>query len=381
MQRFKNHLKHLIRRHSKDLSNHLTERFQSNCLLLFCALIAFQVAGCRTVAYYHQAALGQWQIERNKNPIQQLKKDPETNPELKEKFETIQDIRRFAFWNLNLPAEDAYDTYVALDRDYVVWNVTACPEFSMEPHRWWYPFLGKLKYRGYFDEAEAHQYAQTLETKGHDVAVEGVVAYSTLGWFRDPVFNTFMDWPDRAIAELLFHELSHRKVFLTGKTEWNEAFAVVTARAGVREWLTSKSLWDELETYETEIELEETFIELVLETKQELEQLYASFDSNDSDNPNSSSAIMSITGKSAQKQSIYDAFRDRFENAKVQNPSLEVYEGWMARPLNNARLSAIDTYYQWVPMFQKLQKRYTGDWSRFFDAVERLDNEQSLEDS
>ena len=159
-----------------------------------CALLLFQCLGCRSVGYFHQAAMGQWQIERSKKPIQELKQAPNTSNELKAKFETIQEIRRFAFWNLSLPAEDAYDSYVALDRYYVVWNVTACPEFSMDPYRWWYPFLGKLKYRGYFDPEEAHQYAQNLKNKGYDVAVEGVVAYSTLGWFRDPVFDTFLDW-------------------------------------------------------------------------------------------------------------------------------------------------------------------------------------------
>jgi predicted aminopeptidase len=243
----------------------------------------------------------------------------------------------------------------------------------MEPHRWWYPFLGKLKYRGYFNKAEADQYAQTFTSNGYDVAVEGVVAYSTLGWFRDPVFDTFMGWSDRAIAELLFHELSHQKVFLSGKTEWNEAFAVVTARAAVREWLKSKSRFDELERYEAEIALEEAFIQLVLETKQELEQLYASFENDASSHPKSKPINLERTEKTQLKQSIFESFRKRYHIAKMNHPSLSVYEGWMSRPLNNARLTSIDTYYQWVPMFETLQKQYAGDWDGFFEAVKRLD--------
>ena len=345
------------------------------------AFMATLGSGCGTFNYYHQAAVGQWQIERSKKPIQELKQSSEISTELKEKFDTIQEIRRYAFWNLGLPAEDSYDTYVALDRDHVVWNVTACPEFSMEPHRWWYPFLGRLKYRGYFDKADADQYAQAFNSKGYDVAVEGVVAYSTLGWLRDPVFDTFMGWSDRAIAELLFHELSHQKVFLSGKTEWNEAFAVVTARAAVREWLKSKSRFNELERYEAEIALEEGFIQLVLETKQELEQLYTSFDKNDSSHLKSVPEHFESTEKAQLKKTVFESFRHRFNMAKISNPSLSVYDGWMSRPLNNARLTSIDTYYQWVPMFEALQKQYPDDWEGFFDAVERLDEDPSIEDS
>lgn len=337
------------------------------------AFLATQGFGCGTIDYFHQAAIGQWQIERGKTPIHELKKSPEISTELKEKFDVIQDIRRYAFWHLGLPAEDAYDTYVALNRDHVVWNVTACPEFSMEPHRWWYPFLGKLKYRGYFDKTKADQYAQTFISKGYDVAVEGVVAYSTLGWFRDPVFDTFMGWSDRAIAELLFHELSHQKVFLSGKTEWNEAFAVVTARAAVREWLKSKSRFEALEKYEAEIALEEAFIQLVLEAKQELENLFASFENDVSSHQKSRANRLGATEKQQLKQSVFESFRQRFDAAKTNNPSLSVYDGWMSRPLNNARLTSIDMYYQWVPMFEALQKQYTDDWAGFFEAVKRLD--------
>ncbi len=335
-------------------------------------------SGCQSISYYRQAAIGQWQIEKNKRSIQNLRVDPSTHSVLKEKFETIHEIRRFAFWKLGLPAEDAYDSYVELKRDYVVWNVTACPEFSMEPHRWWYPLLGKLKYRGYFDEKSAKAYAKSMASEGYDVAVEGVVAYSTLGWFRDPVFDTFIDWPDRAIAELLFHELSHQKVFLTGKTEWNEAFAVVTAREGVREWLKAESRLDELEQYEAEIALEETFIELILDAKQKLEKLYQTLDENQTGSGPSASEELGHDEKWMLKQAVFEEFKNRFEKAKVQNPSLEVYSGWMSRPMNNARLASIDTYFQWVPMFEALKNQFKDDWTGYFEAVQSLDDDPSL---
>ena len=365
----------------KHLRNILKTTLPFDWKTALVALLAIQGSGCGTISYYRQAAAGQWQIERSKRSIRDLKQSKEINAALKEKFERIEEIRRYAFWHLGLPAEDAYDTYVELERDYVVWNVTACPEFSMEPHRWWYPFLGRLKYRGYFDKDDADQYARAFTTRGYDVAVEGVVAYSTLGWFRDPVFDTFMSWSDRAIAELLFHELAHQKVFLSGKTEWNDAFAVVTARAAVRQWLDSQSHFEELETYESEIALEEVFIRLVLETKHELEKLYGSFERDNSARSKPGTYRPEASNKAQLKKSVFESLRHRFDVAKLTHPSLSVYDGWMSRPLNNARLTSIDTYYQWVPMFEALQQQYGGDWEGFFNAVEQLDNDPPSEES
>ena len=145
--------------------------------------------------------------------------------------------------------------------------------------------------------------------------------------------------------------------------------------------MKSQSLDEELKAYEAEVDLEETFIGLILETKQALETLYASFDSDSKENPNSPEYKRRETEKITLKQSVFDGFRKRFEQAKQENPSLQVYDGWMSRPLNNARLSAVDTYYQWVPMFEDLHKKYANDWKGFFEAVKALDEDASLKDS
>jgi predicted aminopeptidase len=343
------------------------KRVREVSLWVLMGCLAGVSSGCRSVAYYHQAALGQWHIERSKESIHQLLADPETPDELKAKFRLIRELRQFAYWSLKLPSEQAYDSYVALHRDYVVWNVTACPEYSMEPRRWWYPFLGRLKYRGYFDSDDAHAYARELKTDGQDVTVEGVVAYSTLGWFNDPVFDTYLDWKDVAIAELLFHELSHQKVFLSGETDWNEAFAVVTARAGVRAWLSTQSRWDDLREYEEDIDLEDLFIGMILETKADLESLYAFFQLPDA-------AGLTDVEKARQKQAVYDGFRERFAQAQSKHERLNAYAAWVGQPLNNARLSAVDTYYQWVPMFEKMLADAEGDWEAYYGSVKSLDD-------
>jgi predicted aminopeptidase len=127
-----------------------------------------------------------------------------------------------------------------LGRRYALWNVYAAPEFSLEAKSWWYPVVGRLKYRGYFSEARARRLAAQLAKKGYDVHVGGVAAYSTLGWFRDPVLNTFIDYDEADLAELIFHELTHQRVFIAGDTEFNEALATTVAEEGARRWLVSR---------------------------------------------------------------------------------------------------------------------------------------------
>jgi len=162
--------------------------------------------------------------------------------------------------------------------------------------------------------------------------------------------------------------LAHQRVFLSGQTDWNEAFAVVTARAGVKVWLESQSRWDDLKRYEEMIALEDRFIRMVLETKKELEALYASFEAK-SDQPSDIDPEIQAT----KKQAVFQRFRDRFQHQVRDYPGLSAYEGWMSQPLNNAHLSAVDTYYQWVPTFENLQQTFSDDWEGFFEAVESMD--------
>src|SRR5512146_2454310 len=145
------------------------------------------VSGCHTLRFYGQAIKGQYQIFAYEQPIQKLLGDPQTPARLKARFELLERLRAFADAELKLPVDDHYRKYADLQRPYVVWNVEAAPEFSMQPKTWWFPLVGSLEYRGYFSKPAATNYARALVKKGLDVSVGGVAAYSTLGWFKDPV--------------------------------------------------------------------------------------------------------------------------------------------------------------------------------------------------
>src|SRR5512140_1396453 len=159
---------------------------------LMFALVVVALCGCKTLTFYTQAARGQYQIFAHEHSIEALLRDPKTPEKLKKRFELLLALRVFADKELRLPVDGHYRKYVDLHRPFVVWNVQAAPEFSMEPKTWWYPLVGSLAYRGYFFQPYATNYAAYLRQQGYDVAVGGVEAYSTLGWFKDPVLNTFI---------------------------------------------------------------------------------------------------------------------------------------------------------------------------------------------
>ena len=159
--------------------------------LLYCSLAAL-ITGCSSVGYYRQAIGGQYEILAKREPIPEVIARPDTRPALREKLQLVLDIREFAERELHLKTDGHYADYADLGRRYVVWNVYAAPEFSLEPRKWWYPIVGRLKYRGFFSEKDARAYGEQLAREGYDVCVGGVDAYSTLGFFKDPVLNTFI---------------------------------------------------------------------------------------------------------------------------------------------------------------------------------------------
>lgn len=325
--------------------------------------LCFLLAGCESISYYSQAILGQLSILSKREDIERLIRDDTTPDPLKEKLRTILDIRQFAATELLLPAADSYGSYVALERPFVVWNVFATPEFSMGPRRWCYPIAGCVSYRGYFDEGRAQRYADRLQAQGMDVYVGGVSAYSTLGWFSDPVLSTVINREDYRLAELLFHELAHQLIYIPGETEFNESFATAVEREGLRRWLAANDYPESLsqqiiiEAREAS-ERREQFVAMVTDTVAELELLYAS-DGDDA-------------SKRQAKAEILAALQNTHARLKKDWGGESAYEGWMSQDLNNAQLSTVSTYFNWVPAFEQMLLEHDNDLSAFYAAVKEL---------
>ena len=196
--------------------------------------------GCATLSWYGDAAIGQMRILAARRDVADVLADPRTAPETAANLQRVADILSFAERYLRLETGQRYRTYVALERDTLAWNVFAAPEFSLDAHRWCYPIVGCAVYRGFFDPDKAQREAATLAARGFDVHVGRVAAYSTLGWFDDPLVSTFIDYSDERLAELLFHELAHGTLFVPGDSSFNEAFATFVGREGALEWLRAQ---------------------------------------------------------------------------------------------------------------------------------------------
>ncbi len=318
------------------------------------------VVSCGTASYYGQALRGQAQIWWRAKPIEQVLSADETTPRLREQLRLVQDLRSFAKTHLHLPAHRAYHHYADLGRRHVVWVVYAAPEFSVEARSWWYPVVGKLQYRGYFSETAARKEADQLKAQGLDVLVGGVDGYSTLGWFHDPVLNTFLHRTDAELAELIFHELTHVMLFLPGDTEFNEALATAVGQEGARRWLKSRGMVQELAEYEKDIRKDGEIIRLLLAKRTELKALYER------------NRHLPIEQQRAAKKSALAALNADYEKLRARWSGDSRYDALFKSAINNARLCTISAYYQLVPAFDRRIAAHGGDLDLFFAEMKAL---------
>ncbi len=342
-------------------------------IALSLGVVLLAVSGCQTLSFYKQAIKGQYQLLAHRQPIEKLIADPQTESRLKQKLELLQKLRAFADHDLKLPVDGHYSKYVDVHRPFVVWNVEAAPEFSMEPKSWWYPLVGSLEYRGYFSEENANKYAAWLRSKGYDVYVGGVEAYSTLGWFKDPALNTFIFNSEPDLAETIFHELGHQRVFARGDMDFNEAFATTVGQEGARRWLLAKDDKTASEKYLAEIQRTREFAALIMATREQLEAIYG-------DARNEAGKVKATTRNREippdhlreQKQRILDDLQQKFAQLKQRWGGETDHDQWFARHINNAKLNSVAAYYDLVPGFEHLLALNGGDLETFYQSAERL---------
>ena len=322
------------------------------------ALAALALTGCTSAGYYAQSITGHLGLMLRARPIEAVLAEPETDPRLAARLRTALDVRDFASRALGLPANSSYRRYAALDRRYVVWNVVAAPELSLAPRRWCFPFAGCVSYRGYFSEPAAAAFAAGLASEGWDVTVAGVRAYSTLGWFDDPLSSSMVALPEYSLAGLVFHELAHQRLYVPGDTGFNESFAVVVERAGVRRWLEAAGRSEPGESYRIATERRAAFLALIRDTRRDLEALYAS---SRSDAEKRAAKAERIKRLRARYAALRSGWRD--------GPS---YDGWFERGVNNAALALVSTYDRWVPALEALLARSGDDLEAFYRACDAL---------
>ncbi|MBI1842441.1 MAG: aminopeptidase, partial [Verrucomicrobia bacterium] len=327
---------------------------------LLCLALAAGLSGCATTQYYWQALSGQVALLSRQERIERVLERTDISPALREKLLETLDLRQFAEKELRLPVDGQYRNYADVRRRFVVWNVHAAPAFSLEARTWWYPWVGRLKYRGYFREDAARRLAAEIAARGDDVYVGGVEAYSTLGWFRDPILNTFIHHDSADLAEILFHELAHQQLFISGDTDFNEAFAVSVAQEGTRRWLRARKTAADIDRYDEDLRKERAFIHVVLNARAQLNALYRS------------GAGSEPARLRSRKEALIEEMRQAHEALRTGWGGVSPYDAWFSKPVNNARLNTVATYQDLVPGFEKLLAACGGDLPKFYAAVKQL---------
>lgn len=321
-------------------------------------LLAVLLSGCSTLGYYYQSARGQLDLMCRAQDIDQVLEDDATSPELKARLEQVVEMRRFASERLQLPDNDSYRDYADLEREFAIWNVFAAPELSVEPHRWCFPIVGCVVYRGYFEERAARRYADTLHEKGLETFVAGVPAYSTIGWFDDPVVSTIMHYPDTDLAGLIFHELAHQVAYAKGDSIFNESFATAVEIEGVERWLMDQGREDDVAAYRLRRQRDAAVVELILEYRRRLEEVYAS--------------TRDRAWKLDRKAALIAELRERYEELVAAWNGYQGYRRWFEEELNNAHFVVIAAYHDRVDAFQALLALSGGDPSQFYEKVREL---------
>jgi predicted aminopeptidase len=292
-----------------------------------------------------------------RRPVERLLERGHLSDELRARLELALDIRDFASRELGLPDNRSYRTYVATGRSAVTWNVVAAPELSVEPLVWCFPIAGCVSYRGYFRRERAERFARRLARDGHDVRVSPVAAFSTLGWFADPLLDTFLGYPDWQLAGLLFHELAHQVVYVPSDTTFNESFATVVEIEGVRRWLEQVGREEEVEAARRGLDEQAEFGQLLLRARSCLAEAYASPASDDE--------------KRKHKAELFAWLQEEGSAAVGAGELGPDYQGWFVAPLNNADVAAVADYGAYVPALREVF-REAGTFPAFYRAAAEL---------
>lgn len=325
--------------------------------LLFLALLLPLLAGCSTLGYYSQAIRGHLDLMQRARPVDDLLADESAPEALRRRLHVAQRVRLFAFRDLGLPRSESYSRYVELGRPVVTWNVIATPALSIAPVQSCYPIAGCFSYRGYFSRSEAKRHAEDLRLKGYDTYVAGATAYSTLGWFDDPLLSSMVERDEEEMVATLFHELAHRKLYLPGDVAFNEAFATVVADEGVKRWYRGTP--EQYARYAQRQRRLQGVTALLLDARRRLERLYAEVGKSDEE-------------KLREKRACLNRLREDYARLKEEWGGDKSFDAWFPPGINNAHLALTATYHELVPGLVALLAESDGNLEIFYASAASL---------
>lgn len=331
-------------------------------ILAVLVLLAFW--GWNDIAYLSQAIRGHFRVMGSREPIEGVLESESLDDQNQRKLKLILDVRAYAADELGLPRNNSYTVYSKIEGQYLGWNVYCAPQLSVEPKQWCFPVAGCVVYRGYFCREDALDFAEKMEKEGWDTFIGPINAYSTLGWYDDPVLSSHLELDSIRLAALIIHELAHQQFYLSGDSRFNEGFAVAVERTGVVQWLRSKGMQTDVAQAQTMRERDDSLSSAILEARLQLSAIYES--------------ELSTATLLEKKRRVFQELKRDLCGATCAGVNLPRTNGGDI-DLNNAYLVSVDTYYSLVSAFEGILDSLGGSLPRFFEAVEELGTLQTDE--
>ncbi|HVK62368.1 MAG TPA: aminopeptidase [Bdellovibrionales bacterium] len=333
----------------------------------YIALVATALlsAGCQ-VGYLAKSAYSQADLLRKRIPIEDAVKSEKLTDEQKRKLLLAQEARLFAESHLKLSQTKNYGTFVQLEGPYVTYVVSAAPRSELKHYLWRYPLVGEMPYKGFFDKDDATREAASLKTEGLDTYIRGVSAYSTLGWFRDPVLSSMLDYKDYDLVNTIIHETVHATLFIKSEADFNERLATFIGNKGTEAFYRQKEGADSktLAAMKAENVDEEQFGKFMSTELKALEAWYKERQGKE----------ISEEERRARIGEIQARFKSELK-PKLKDP--ESFKKFESADLNNARLLTYRLYFEDLHQFEKVFDKLGRDFSKFLSyakSLEKSDN-------
>lgn len=345
-------------------------------VLVAAALLVFSCSGCSPI-YVAQAGWTELKILTGRRPLEEVIQDPATDDDTRSKLRLTQQAHAFAVHMLELDAGDSYTTFTQLDREVLAWIVSAAYKDRLASKTWWFPVVGRVPYRGYGSRESAERAEADLQEEGFDTYLRPTSAFSTLGWFSDPLLSTLLRYDEIELVETVLHELSHNHLWVPGNVRFNESYATFVGRVGAIRFFCGLqegvSPTEECRAATARWEDYLEFSGFLDQFVSDLEAIYARTD---------------LT--SDEKVQARGELFSRYQTERGVEPEGGTAEGlvetFLTRPLNNAILLSRMRYFHRLGSFQALLDAHFGDLTAAITTLERTvgdfeDPFQALPDS
>jgi predicted aminopeptidase len=315
----------------------------AGCLLL----LALCLSGCSPI-YILRAGYEEARVLWRRQPIERVLARPDLDAATRSKLELALAVRGFAADTLRLRAGKSYATYASVDEDQIVHVVAAAYRFKLEPYTWWFPIVGRVPYKGFFSKADADAEAAALERDGYDTYVRPSVAFSTLGWFADPLLSTVLRYDRTTVANVIIHELLHNTTFLAGHAEFDESFANFVGSRGAILFFAMRGDAVARERAATEWNDAMLFSDFLDDFAARLTRAYAAGVSPD------------------ERRRLFDAGQDEFRRVPLASSA---YRDFGAGHINNAVILQYRMYAEQLRLFDDLFHQQGDDLPRTIRVV------------